>query len=147
MKTRFWGMLWRFILVNPLLFVLDIVIKDSFFVPCNSILEKRFILKADFLMSDLSLFFSVSVWGTNTLSLLTFSIFFKWWHILIWNVLKPCINYQALFHRLHSTNSLIVSLSKTKEHLSLGSSLNDTTSEWDFENHFRASWSVMSSWS
>ena len=42
-NLRLWGRLWRFILVNQLLFVLNIVIKDIFLVNWNDNLEERVI--------------------------------------------------------------------------------------------------------
>ena len=40
MKLCLWSRLWKFILVNPLPFALNIVRKDPSFITCNDILEK-----------------------------------------------------------------------------------------------------------
>ena len=43
MMIKLWGKLWRFILVYPLPFALNIIIKDPFFVTCNHIFEEHVI--------------------------------------------------------------------------------------------------------
>ena len=53
LKLCLWSRLWRFILVNPLPFALDIVIKHPFAVTFNDVLEKQVISQT--LKEDLSL--------------------------------------------------------------------------------------------
>ena len=50
--------------------------------------------------------FSQRVWGTETPSLLMSPIFFRWWPIMDWDVLRSSANSRVLLHGLHSTNSL-----------------------------------------
>ena len=52
------------------------------------------------------LIFSLRIWGSQTLSLLIFPIFFKWWLIMGWYMLRSSVNYWVFFSRLHFINSL-----------------------------------------
>ena len=93
MKVCFWWRLQRVILIAPLPFELNIVIKDLFFIICNDIFSrnKSFLyLERRLVSTDMwsSLLFSPWVWGTHILSLLTFAIFFRWQEIVDLDVLR-----------------------------------------------------------
>ena len=90
--------------VNPLPFVLKIFLKANFFVvTCNNILEKKSFLyhERKLVAMDIQsfLFFSLRVWGTQILRLLTFPFFFKWWQTVDWDVLRSSANSQLLLSR------------------------------------------------
>ena len=75
MKLCLWSKLWRFILVNPLPFVWWVVIKDPFFI---------FLRNGSFLCIERRL---VTVDMQSS-----FPIFFKWWQIVDWDLLRSSAN-------------------------------------------------------
>ena len=74
-------------------------------------------------------------------------IFFKWWQIVNWDVLRSLVSFWVLLCGMHPTNSLKESWSMSDEHPCLISSLIYTSREWNFENQFQTWQSVMSPWS
>ena len=139
MKLRLWGRLLKFILDNPLPFVLNIIIKDPFFITCNDILEKQVISlswKKTYCYGYGILFFSLRAWGSQIPRLFTFPTFIKWWQIVDWDVMRSSANSWVLLCGLQSTNSLKASWLRCDEHLVLGWSLNEVLPKWNFENQF-----------
>ena len=133
------GRLQIFILVNPLPFIKNIVVK-KIFVTCNNSLEKRVtsILweKISYNGYAIVLILLTKSMRTSNTQLAHFN-FFKWWQIVDWDVLRSSANSRVLLHRLYSTNSLKASWSRSDERPSLGSSLNDVSLEQNFENKFQ----------
>ena len=79
-----------------------------------------------------ALFFSLRAYGTQAPSLLTFPIFFKWWHMVDCDVFSLSANSQVLWCALHFTNDFKASASKSNECPGLSSSFNDVSPEWNF---------------
>ena len=77
-KVYYWSRRQRFMLVNPLPFVLNIVIKYPFFFSSSVLIFLRngsfLCLEKRFVTTDMqcSLFFSWRVWGSQMLNMLTF---------------------------------------------------------------------------
>ena len=136
-KFYFWGRLQRFILVNPLPFTFNIIIKDPFFY-----LERRLVSG----ISDLPYTFheEYKEFKHSVCSLfLPFSIAGRLWIGMHWDEMLIfkyfCVNCISLILLEHLDLSLMNILVWV-------SSLNDISSKWNFENHFKTRQSVMSPW-
>ena len=143
MKLHLWGKPRISIVVNALPFALNIVIKDLFFITCNDVLEKQVISllwKKTCPYEQESFFFFLRVWGSQMTSLLTFPIFSKWWKIGDRDLLR----FQVVLHGLHSTNSFkSIFIKVWSECLGLGSSLNNISTELNFDNQIETWQSVI----
>ena len=127
MKLCFWNQLWKFILVNPLLFVLIIIIKDLFFITCNDILEKLVI----------------SLPRKNTMDIFTFLSFSsgsKSWIRMYWDqvlILEYVCMHCILPILLKHLDRVLMSIHFwTMYHQNK-----------NFENRFQTWWLIMTPWS
>ena len=106
MKLYLWGKHWRSILINPLSFALNIVIKDPFFISCNYILEKQVISliwkKTCCYGYMIFLILLTKCMGKLNAQVTYFSCFFQSQQIVDWNVLRSSANSQVLSYGLHS---------------------------------------------
>ena len=136
------GGLRRFLLFNPLTFLLKIVIKCLFLSPVRMSMRNGsyLCLESKLFSMDMwsSLCFSLRIWGTQTPSLHNFSLFSsggRLWIRSFWS--------QVLIVEYFCTDCLLPIL---LEHLNLGSTFNDISPERDFENQFRSWQSIITSW-
>ena len=110
MKLRPRGRSQKLISVNPLLVALIIVIKTHFSSPVMIFLRNGSFLclkrRPDAIDIRSFLFFSLTIWGSQITTWLTFSIFFKWHQPVDWDVLRLSANSRVLVRGLHSANSI-----------------------------------------
>lgn len=90
MELSLWGRAWKFILVNPLLFVLNIVIKDLFFITCNEWYYSEaanFCLERWLVAMDMQSFLFFSLISPACWLFLFFPSSSRWWIGLRWGQL------------------------------------------------------------
>ena len=112
MKFCLWDGQQRFILVNPQPFAFNMIIEDPFFITSNDILEIQVISLPWKKTCHYGYAIFLLLIKSMRNPLAHFTYFFKWQQIVDWNELRSNANSGLLLCRLHSTNSLKVSLIK-----------------------------------